>query len=575
MRPLIVATLLGLALAAPAHAREQVDIPVSGGATLHASIFRPAGSGKVPVVVVAGPYGTGEADTAALDTGAPPGLVDEGIAVLNVSVRGTGCSSGQWDPWSPQEARDVADVIAWAARQPWSSGHVGMAGVSYLGTSQLLAAELQPPALDAIAPIVPVGDVYRDVARPGGVLDLRVPTLFVGVPAGAYDGACRPDQDPATGWMTTTPIAQQLDGSDYRARSAVENAARIRAATLVTVALQDDTVRTGGVEVARRLTAPNRLIVTAGLHDTPARIPLVQQRVTQWLTWWLRDRFATSAPVVAGPVATTGVHRRARTARSGRRLVKRRSARRAVPRQAGTDPLRATPPVTALYELASRDLVAGLATGFAAWPPAGTRKQLPLGSGSDVMLTLGASASRESSPTQPPFAVRWTLPALDRTTVLTGDASLHLQVMSTAGDADLFAVLSEVRPDGAEVPFARAPLRLALRAVDPARSRPGAPFHPFDALSYMPAGVSTGIDIGLGPVAKVLRAGSRLKVTLTAPPLGDPVDGTSYAPSTTDLGGITIDRAASHLDLPVVDTPGQVPPRPACGATVGEVCGAQ
>jgi predicted acyl esterase len=42
-------------------------------------------------------------------------------------------------------------VIEWAAGQPWSTGKVGMTGVSYLTYIQWFVAALNPPHLAAVA----------------------------------------------------------------------------------------------------------------------------------------------------------------------------------------------------------------------------------------------------------------------------------------------------------------------------------------------------------------------------------------------------------------------------------------
>src|SRR5216684_2582716 len=52
---------------------------------------------------------------------------------------------------------------------PWSTGAVGMIGVSYLAMSQWKAAALQPPGLKAICPWEGFTDAYRDLMRPGGI----------------------------------------------------------------------------------------------------------------------------------------------------------------------------------------------------------------------------------------------------------------------------------------------------------------------------------------------------------------------------------------------------------------------
>lgn len=74
------------------------------------------------------------------------------------------------------EATDGVDTIARAAAQPWSSGQVGMFGKSYQALTQWLAAQEQPAALRAIAPMhAPFGDstihIYQGGAfRPAVIL---------------------------------------------------------------------------------------------------------------------------------------------------------------------------------------------------------------------------------------------------------------------------------------------------------------------------------------------------------------------------------------------------------------------
>ena len=70
---------------------------------------------------------------------------------------------------SDQEGEDVYDLIEWAAAQPWSTGAVGLVGVSYLAISQWEAAAQQPPSLKAICPWEGLTDPYRDLMLPGGI----------------------------------------------------------------------------------------------------------------------------------------------------------------------------------------------------------------------------------------------------------------------------------------------------------------------------------------------------------------------------------------------------------------------
>ena len=52
------------------------------------------------------------------------------------AVRCAGTSDGVAELLSRQEGEDTYDLIEWAAAQQWSSGKVGMLGVSYLAVSQ-------------------------------------------------------------------------------------------------------------------------------------------------------------------------------------------------------------------------------------------------------------------------------------------------------------------------------------------------------------------------------------------------------------------------------------------------------
>ena len=94
-----------------------------------------------------------------------------GFAVVDVNMRGTGCSGGAFDYFEPLQNLDAYDVIETIAHQPWVLHHkVGMFGVSYGGISQLFAAQLQPPALEAIAPLSVV-DATATTLYAGGILN--------------------------------------------------------------------------------------------------------------------------------------------------------------------------------------------------------------------------------------------------------------------------------------------------------------------------------------------------------------------------------------------------------------------
>ena len=62
-----------------------------------------------------------------------------GYVVARVDIRGTGNSEGTLIPYeySEIEQKDGDEVIAWLARQPFSTGNVGMFGISWGGFNSI------------------------------------------------------------------------------------------------------------------------------------------------------------------------------------------------------------------------------------------------------------------------------------------------------------------------------------------------------------------------------------------------------------------------------------------------------
>jgi predicted acyl esterase len=94
-----------------------------------------------------------------------------GFTVVDVNMRGTGCSGGAYDFFEPLQNLDGYDVVETIANQSWVKGHkVGMMGISYGGISQLFTAATQPPDLAAISPLSVI-DNTQTTLYPGGILN--------------------------------------------------------------------------------------------------------------------------------------------------------------------------------------------------------------------------------------------------------------------------------------------------------------------------------------------------------------------------------------------------------------------
>jgi uncharacterized protein len=105
-------------------------------------------------------------------TGADRYWINQGYAVVNTDVRGTGASFGRWPaPWSRDEVRDMGDVIKWIAAQGWSNGKVVTIGTSYTANTAELTSVSNHPAVKAVIPRFSDFDLYKQLAMPGGLFN--------------------------------------------------------------------------------------------------------------------------------------------------------------------------------------------------------------------------------------------------------------------------------------------------------------------------------------------------------------------------------------------------------------------
>ncbi|MBL1073411.1 CocE/NonD family hydrolase [Nocardia sp. 2] len=108
-------------------------------------------------------------------------LIRSGYTQVVVDVRGTGHSQGVYQLFGAREQRDTLEVFDWVTAQPWSTGDIGMNGVSYSGINQFQAAAHRPPALKAIFPGVAPTDGMLDGIAPGGGLGLLFTPVWMSV----------------------------------------------------------------------------------------------------------------------------------------------------------------------------------------------------------------------------------------------------------------------------------------------------------------------------------------------------------------------------------------------------------
>lgn len=161
-----------------------IKIEMRDGVELAVNIYRPNAAGTFPVILSLGPYGKDDlpaeydpeddgiinvSEYAAFEMPDPEYWVKNGYIVIAADSRGSGQSDGKLSLFEDQEAEDFYDLIEWAGVQNWSSGKVGLNGVSYFGMLQWKVAAMNPPHLSAIICWEGLTDLYRDGFYHGGI----------------------------------------------------------------------------------------------------------------------------------------------------------------------------------------------------------------------------------------------------------------------------------------------------------------------------------------------------------------------------------------------------------------------
>jgi len=95
--------------------------------------------------------------------------LDEGYAYVAMDTPGMGRSEGVWDPVSRTEGGAIHDMIEHVAGLDWSTGKIGMIGMSHYCWSQWNAARKRPAQLTCLGAYDGATDMYRDWMYQGGI----------------------------------------------------------------------------------------------------------------------------------------------------------------------------------------------------------------------------------------------------------------------------------------------------------------------------------------------------------------------------------------------------------------------
>jgi uncharacterized protein len=587
-----VAASLGTAGAPAAHATVEQHgyLTVRDGTELRYDVIRPDGPGPFPALLNYEGYAAG---SNASDNGVATytdRLLAKGYAVVGVSVRGTGCSDGTFDPFAHTMGTDGYDSVEWIAHQSWSDGRVGMIGVSFGGITQLMTAAERPPHLLAIAPSSATSDLYRDVVYPGGILEYDFTFAWTGI-----------QKEGGTEYAIT---GAPLDGDAQCEQNYLSHEVANSNHLIPTLVLQnpyyDDTNRISEGWPDR---APS-----AGL----SKIDVPVYMFNQWQDEQLPGRIWESLGKFSHPDSvwanfSNGNHGRDYYNATDQQLTLQfldhfvRGVRNGFPSRVphlsvGMDTAinrdgKTNEPAWSINSGSLRLPVAArsfyLRSGglMTAGKPGRTERSnsyaypRPAPDVTEPGPTEGGHSAGQltwKGPVAPGGSVAFTTPRLKDDMVLAGPASLDLWLESTATDTDLQATVTEVRPDGQETYVQRGWLRASHRKLDPSRSTPLRPYQTHlraDAKPLQP-GRPTYMRLEVFPFAHAFRKGSRLRVWIEAPtghtgfwafaPVPDPATNTvlhnAAHPSRLVVGQVP--GAVAHVPLPACDTLRNQPCRP-------------
>ncbi|KAJ5959261.1 Peptidase S15/CocE/NonD C-terminal [Penicillium vulpinum] len=174
-----------------------VVIPTRDGTKLRGNIYRPDKTDeKLPVLLNYSVYGKDMALEACMfprssgldnshytpyyqfEACDAPWWTQRGYIVAYVDTRGSFQSEGDKSYYSRDVALDGYDIIEWLAVQEWASGKVGMYGASAFAMLQWIVAAENPPSLAAILPFDGMTDIYREMARKGGIPETQFMAVY-------------------------------------------------------------------------------------------------------------------------------------------------------------------------------------------------------------------------------------------------------------------------------------------------------------------------------------------------------------------------------------------------------------
>ena len=557
-------------------ARTSVYVPMTDGVRLAVDVNLPKGLAagtKLPTVLVSTRYWRAA-------EGQPAGpmerfFLSRGYAYVYADVRGTGASFGQWYyPWAPREVKDIGEVVAWIAKQPWSDGQIGSIGTSYTGNTAQLVAAANHPGVKAVVPRFMDFDAYADLTYPGGVTN-RMLLRDWGTMVYAMDMNKVPDAPKGVRRVDADTDGQLLAGAvaDHQKNPP------LHLAMDSSIVYRDDVVKQFGG-------ATNDM---SGTYRYRAQIERSRVPIFGWAGWLdagtsqgALNRFINwSNPqiLVIGPWSHGGGFHASPyfpadrpTEPSSPRQTEQAACffdqyLRGKPNQMnekaiiyytlGEDRWKKTATWPVAGTTSQRFYLAGAKSLSRTKPAAGTDRyqvdfEATTGTHNRWYTQLGGSdviyAERSA---QDARMLTYTSEPLDRDLEVTGHGVMTLAVTSTAKDGNFFVYLEDVSPEGVSTYVTEGMLRALHRTLSTAKP-PYRTLYPYrtyqrrDGRPLVPGQAAT-LTFQLIPTSVLFKAGHRIRLAIA----GADQETFQRLPSSGDVT-IAVQHGSSFIDLPVV-----------------------
>jgi len=499
-----------------------------------------------PVIVEFSPYGP----SCCAEYGGPD------YNYLQVHIRGTGASAGTFDALGPRTQKDVVEVLGWACAQPWSNGHLGLYGFSASAITVYNSLHDELPCVDGAFLGSGTHELYRDLLYIGGVpngvpalgvlglitapLLQNLPTRLADQPASVPDAAVGMASQPVNyqshptlddywkergfrGDVNHLPILMQDGFFDVESRGAFQAFQQFRGdgAHLLVIGGHDGVTANAGGPGRQMVAWYDRYLkgIANGIDaEPPVQLWMADGDRVNLLNGKFVKVDATDWPVPG----TTWTDLYLDPAKSGSAKSINDGTLKPTPASAATQ---SYPAVASLPN--ATDPYNAAIIGFNAPPPF-----------TDMTFAEPAGLSYTTAPFTSPVKSA-------------GPATLEVVLSSTAPETDIWAVLSDVWPDGSARPMAVGRLRNAYPDIDRSKSLLDAdgdvvqPYGRYDLSKPAAPGVERRYFVEFFPIGNQFEAGHRLRLHLV---------GASMAsnPTTPGLNTVRLGPGQSVLRFPIL-----------------------